>query len=142
MFTERIPRDDQDSDLAVKLTRSEELFGSLNWAIEGDQRLREQGYFTGERSPSESQSLWQKNGGSIDRFISKHVEIVRSDDAKVSKEMMYAAYTQFVEDHDATPETQHMPTRKLNSIDGIESSQRRFNGELKSAFVVDEELAT
>lgn len=135
MFTEQIPRDDQDSDLAEKLTRPEELSGILNWAIEGYQRLREQGHFTGERSPSETQSLWQKNGGSIDRFISKPVEIVRSDDAKVSKATMYAAYTQFAENHDTTPETQHMLTRKLNSIDGIESSQRRFNGEPKSAFV-------
>jgi putative DNA primase/helicase len=47
----------------------------LNWAIDGWERLLEQGYFTGEeRYAFEKRKRWQAWGDSVNEFISECVE--------------------------------------------------------------------
>lgn len=123
-FNEQVPEDDRDENLDVKLTTSEELSGVLNWALEGYQRLQRQGHFTAERGPEETRTLWQKNGASIEQFIHEHVEI--APDKITMKDMMYAAYQTFAEEHGVTPEDKGKLTRKMMTLDGVDTTQRRF----------------
>lgn len=133
VFPNQIPREEQDRDLVSKLTTPSELSGILNWAIEGYQRLQSRGYFSGERPPDETRALWNKNGGSIERFIHEHLELV--PDEKIPKEIVYVAYQEFAESLGATPESQNMLTRKLKSVDGVDDGQRRFNSGRKHAYI-------
>lgn len=132
-FDQQVPGDQQDRKLCERLTTQRELSGVLNWAIEGYQRLQNQGRFTAECTPDETRALWQKNGGSIDRFIHQHVETER--DAVTSKETMYTAYKKFAESHGTVPENKSKLTRNLRMIRGVETKQRRFDGERKWAYV-------
>jgi len=133
VFDQQIPKDERDQDIDEKLTTPEELSGVLNWAIEGYQRLQERGQFTAERTPDETRALWQKNGGSIDRFINQHIEVV--PDAKETKELVYAAYQEFAGSHGTKPESKSMLTMKLKSLDGVGTGARRFSGDRKQAYV-------
>ncbi|SDG11832.1 DNA primase family protein [Halorientalis regularis] len=131
-FNEQVPKDDRDENLDAKLTTSEELSGVLNWGLEGYQRLQRQGCFTAERSPEETRALWQKNGASIEQFIHEHVE---TDPNKTTpKEMMYAAYQTFAEEHGVTPEDKGKLTRKLTTLDGVDTRQRRFESGRKRVY--------
>lgn len=131
-FDQQVPPDERDRRLDEKLTTPQELSGILNWAIEGYQRLQTQEQFTAERGPDETRALWQKNGGSIDRFIHEHIDVVR--DAAEPKEWVYTAYKEFADSNGAAPESKNMLTRKLKTLDGVGVSQRRFNGTPKHAY--------
>ncbi|MCU4728580.1 DNA primase family protein [Halapricum hydrolyticum] len=123
-FNEQVSEDDRDKYLDAKLTTPEELSGVLNWALEGYQRLQRQGHFTAERGPDETRALWQKNGASIEQFIHEHVET--APDKTTTKEMMYAAYQTFAEEHGVAPEAKGKLTRKITTLEGVDTSQRRF----------------
>jgi len=131
-FDQQVPKDSRDQKLNEKLTTSEELSGILNWALEGYQRLQDQGQFTAARSPDETRALWQKNGGSIDRFIYEYVETV--EDAAIPKEMMYTAYKEFAASYGAAPESKSKLTTKLKTLDGVDTSQRRFENKRKRVY--------
>lgn len=131
-FNNQISEKEQDENLDAKLTTSEELSGVLNWALEGYQRLQRRGHFTGERGPDETRSLWQKNGASIEQFIHEHVET--APNKMTSKEMMYAAYQTFAEEHGVAPEGKGKVTRKLTTLNGVDTSQRRFDSGRKRAY--------
>jgi P4 family phage/plasmid primase-like protien len=63
--------DDQQID-KEELMEEINFSGVLNWAIEGMERLKEQGGFTGEVDPLETQELWKEYGDHFDRFISNY----------------------------------------------------------------------
>jgi putative DNA primase/helicase len=131
-FNEQVSEDDRDKYLDAKLTTPEELSGVLNWALEGYQRLQRQGHFTAERGPDETRALWQKNGASIEQFIHEHVET--APDKTTTKEMMYAAYQTFAEEHGVAPEAKGKLTRKITTLDGVDTSQRRFESGRKRVY--------
>ena len=132
-FDQQVPDDDEDKGLDEKLTTPDELSGILNWAVKGYQRLQTQQHFTAEREPDKTRALWQKNGGSIDRFIHDHINTVR--DAAEPKEWVYTAYKEFANSYGAAPESKNKLTRKLKTLDGVGVSQRRFNGTPKHAYI-------
>ncbi|EMA49258.1 DNA primase family protein, partial [Halococcus thailandensis] len=74
-FPNYYPPNDRDPELRGRLTEPEALSGVLNWAIEGWQRLQDQGYFTNEeRLAHDKRQRWQSWGDSVDEFISECVE--------------------------------------------------------------------
>jgi putative DNA primase/helicase len=131
VFPERIPRDEQDTKLSGKLTADGELAGVLNWAIEGYQRLEEQGRFTNEPTPSDNQRIWESYGNSVERFISRRLD--REPDASVRKNEAYAAYESFAKSEGMEVVTKHKFTSILKQNDAS-VVQRRFDGERKRVY--------
>jgi putative DNA primase/helicase len=79
-FPNHYPAGQREHGLKRRLAEPERLSGVLNWAIEGRQRLLEQGYFTNEdRYPYEKCQRWRKWGDSIKRFTEEVCE--RDEDA-------------------------------------------------------------
>lgn len=74
-FPKEVPKEDRiDRDKLVnKLAGEEENDKILNWALEGLERLEEQGYFTNQLSTYEVQEKWKEYGNSAERFTSKYL---------------------------------------------------------------------
>ena len=131
VFPERIPREEQDTKLSQKLTTDEELSGLLNWAIEGYQRLEEQGRFTNEPLPDENRHLWEQYGDSVERFISQHLD--RESGEAVRKDEAYARYEEFAKARGLEVASKHNFTSTLKDK-GSSVEQRRFDGERKRVY--------
>lgn len=79
-FPNHYPTDERDPTLRDRLSTDEALSGVLNWAIEGWDRLLEQGHFTGEEQEAwAKRRRWQSWGEVVDKFLSDCVE--RDEDA-------------------------------------------------------------
>jgi len=81
---------DTDPFLRNKLTTPEELSGILNWALEGLERLLEQGYFSGEYNypPSKVREIWNELSDPLASFMSS--EWVKWDsDAITTRDELY-----------------------------------------------------
>lgn len=131
VFPQRILRQEQDPKLSEKLTTDEELAGILNWAIEGYQRLEEQGQFTNEPTPSDNRRIWEMYGDSVERFISRRLD--REPDASVRKDEAYAEYETYAKSEDMEVVTKHKFTSALKEK-GASVKQRRFHGDRKRVY--------
>lgn len=72
IFPESVPRDQQDTELTDTLL--DELPGILNWALEGYQRLMDQGRFTDEPYPHQNREKWERYGNSVDQWFDRYTE--------------------------------------------------------------------
>lgn len=112
-FPRYYPPDDRNPDLGGRLTQPRALSGVLNWAIDGWDRLRRQGRFTGElQYGHDKRKRWLEWGDSIDRFIAECVETDAEATRKSTSEV-YQVYRQWCEDEGEQPSDQHALTNKL-----------------------------
>lgn len=130
-FPTSVPRDERDPDLDNKL--QSELPGVLNWALEGLQRLLQQGRFTADRTPGETQRTWEKWGSSVDRFASVGLEEAPGE--AVPKSKAYRAYIKYCEDESIPAETQHKFTRKLKTGEGVEDGREYIDGKQQRCYM-------
>lgn len=93
-FPTTIPRDERDPRLGEKLR--DELPGVLNWALDGLDRLLDQGGFTGDRNPAQTRETWEAWGSSLGKF--KDAAIKRDPSGWVEKGKLYDAYLRFCRD--------------------------------------------
>ena len=82
-----------DRDILEKMTTPEEMSGLINFALEGLQRLLENGSFTYSRTPSENQILMEKNSNSIVGFIQDCV--MEEEGAWLATNDLYEAYLSY-----------------------------------------------
>lgn len=129
-FPTSVPRDERDPKLDGKL--QSELPGVLNWAIDGLIRLLEQGRFTADRTPGETQRTWEKWGSSVDRFAS--VGLVEAEGEAVPKSDAYRAYVKYCEDESIPAETQHKFTRRLKT-EGVDDGREYIDGKQQRAYI-------
>ena len=94
-FPTTVPRDERDPYLDDKLEA--ELSGILNWALDGLDRLREQGHFSGDLPPAATQDKWRAWGESISRFKQRCLADDPAPDATLLKSDAYEAYQRFCE---------------------------------------------
>lgn len=127
-FPETIPVADRDKHLDDKLQA--ELPGVLNWALEGLQRLMQQGGFTGDRPPGTTQDTWQKWADSVSRF-EQHA--LTEGDSPIAKEKVYAAYLEFCRQEGIPSDTQHSMTSDLKN-EGYMDGREYIDGDRKRAF--------
>jgi len=89
--------DDPDTDPQLKnKIIAEELPGILNWALEGLERLLEQGYFTGEsnNTPERTRNIWNELSDPLSAFM--HSEwVIWSDNNEVSKDFFYQKFQEY-----------------------------------------------
>jgi putative DNA primase/helicase len=116
-FPNHYPPDERDPDLRDRLTEPDTLSGVLNWAVEGWDRLLNQGYFTDEeRYAQAKRERWQAWGDSIEKFISECVE--RDDDAEnVSTGDVHRVYAAWCRENDERPASQQKLTVALKNED-------------------------
>ena len=128
-FPETIPAAERDKHLDQKLQA--ELPGVLNWAIEGLQRLMNNGGFTGDRSPGRTQDTWQKWSDSVSRF--KDAAIDESGDEQIPKTKLYAAYIEYCRQEGIPSDTQHSLTRGLKQ-EGLADGRAYDDGDRVRVF--------
>lgn len=134
-FDNFIPRENRDEDLDEKLTTDEELSGVLNWALEGLDRLLDQGGFNYERTALEKHEIWEEHGNSIDRFISECL-VEGNDGDRISSGKMYDKYVKFCEGNDSLDvEAQNTLTSKIKEKGvGQYKKSIRINGKITRGF--------
>ncbi|WP_158853811.1 phage/plasmid primase, P4 family [Halorhabdus sp. CUG00001] len=129
-FPSTVPKDDRDPHLDEKL--QSELSGVLNWMLEGLQRLMQQGQFTADRTPGETQRTWEKWGNTVDRF--RETCLTKDESEDLPKQTAYQAYHAYCESENLPAETQHKMTRRLKS-EGIADGRTYIDGERQRVFV-------
>jgi P4 family phage/plasmid primase-like protien len=128
-FPETVPAAERDKHLDDKLQA--ELPGVLNWALTGYDRLRQQGGFTADRTPGQTQETWQKWADSVSRFES--AALTDGDDA-IAKSDVYAAYIEYCRQEGIPSDTQHSMTRSLK-LEGYEDGRTYIDGDRQRVFL-------
>lgn len=123
-FPHTVPEPERDPHLLEDL--KEELPGILNWAVDGLERLMDQGRFTGDLYPGETRQKWEEWGDSISRF--KNTCLVKEPDAILPKSVAYEAYTIFGEEYNLPVMSQRKVTRELKRDSGIDDGDRTPEG--------------
>lgn len=91
-----IPREEQDKQLLDKI--ADEKAGVLNWMLDGLDRLLDQGEFTGDRSPEETEEQWQQWASSVKRFKHECIESTGNHDEDIwSKEHIMSIFEEYTE---------------------------------------------
>ncbi|WP_372479699.1 phage/plasmid primase, P4 family [Halomicrobium sp. HM KBTZ05] len=130
VFPQAIPRSEQVDDLDEQLL--EELPGILNWAIEGYQRLEEQGHFTNEPLPYQNREKWERYGNSIEQWLDRCTE--EQPDGFTPKESIgddigaYDSYVAYSRQNGLEVETDSKFTSELKRRDGVSKTRRRIDG--------------
>lgn len=112
-FPRYFPPDDRDPDLKDRLTEPAALSGVLNWAIEGWDRLLDQGMFTGELEYGhDKRKRWLEWGDSVDRFIAECVE-PDPEASRKSTSAVAEVYRKWCDAEGEQPSDQYALTNKL-----------------------------
>ncbi|MDS0258614.1 phage/plasmid primase, P4 family [Haloarcula sp. S1CR25-12] len=136
VFPQAIPNDEQIDDLDEQLL--EELPGILNWAIEGYQRLEEQGRFTNEPLPYQNREKWERYGNSISQWFDRCTE--EEPDGFTPKESTgealgaYDSYVAYARQNGLEVETDSKFTSELKRRDGVSKTRRRIDGTLRYGY--------
>lgn len=130
VFPESVPRSEQNPDLTDELLA--ELPGILNWAVEGYQRLQEQGRFTNEPEPWQNRDKWERYGNSIEQWLDRYTEI--DEDEFTPKRTVddvvgaYDSYKAFARKNNLEIESDRKFTSELKRKPEIRATQQRFHG--------------
>lgn len=115
-FPNHYPAGERDPDLRDRLTTDEALSGVLNWAIEGWNRLLEQGHFTNEEHEAYAKrQRWQSWGETVDEFLSDCVERDENAD-RITTSEAFERFKAWCRENGRDPDTK----------------QRSFTGKLKN----------
>jgi phage/plasmid-associated DNA primase len=116
-----IPRSEQDKELLDKI--EEELSGVLNWALEGYDRLMEQGEFTADRDPSDTEEMWQKWSSSAKRFLHECIEVTGNRDGDtIDKGVTMKVFEEYVERRGMPSASQQTMTKTITSDNEVTHS--------------------
>lgn len=130
-FPSSVPEPEQDRKLTEKLKG--ELPGVLNWALDGLQRLVDQGGFTNDRTTGATADTWQKWGNTVDRFASVCVET--GADTPIPKKDVYHRYIRFCEQENMPAEPQRVFTRRLKTEHGVTDGKAHVEGRQQRCFL-------
>lgn len=124
----------RDPSLQDHLTDPDMLSGVLNWAIEGWDRLLDQGYFTNEeRYAHAKRERWQAWGDSVDKFISECVE--RDPDAeRITTKQSHRRYAAWCRENGEDPVGQRQFTNTLKDEDVGYKSSIRIDGKVQRGY--------
>lgn len=110
---------DKDDSLPESILSDEELSGLFNWAIEGLQRVLEDG-FTMTGSMEDVKEEWLTRTNPLEIFIEKHCEF--DGETEVVKEDFLEAVNEFCKRHDTATLNMQTVTKKLKTK-GVETTR-------------------
>ena len=87
----------KDPDIVSKILCEEELSGMLNWALEGFERLQEQGDFSYTKSTEDVKREWTRKANSFEAFCMDCLE--EDFDSFITKAEMRRAYHLYCKEH-------------------------------------------
>lgn len=94
-FPETIPDEDQVPEFHDRLLDEREAI--LNWMLDGLDRLRDRGRFTGERDLDKKQNIAEESGDALDRFKQTALEITGEQTHLVHARDLYDFATAFAD---------------------------------------------
>jgi len=125
---------DRDPELPTRLTTPERLSGVLNWAIEGWQRLLEQGHFTNEERRSfDKRQRWQQWGDSVDKFIAECVETDPDAPNRTTNDA-YKRYTAWCKENNMKAVSQQKLTNSLKTEEVGYAQSVRVRGSVQRGY--------
>ena len=92
-FTETIPEDEQDPDLAEKITKNE-LPGIFNWVIEGLDRLTRNKRFTEPATVREANKSFREQSDSLALFL-EDSGIIAGRDCSTQVSALYSRFSSY-----------------------------------------------
>ena len=108
---------DTDPEILDKITSPDEMSGLLNWALEGLQRVLQQGHFSMTKSRGDIQKKWIMQTDSLRSFVDKCCEF--SHDYHIEKSYFYELYQRYCEFHDIECLIEGEVTKQLPSMKPI-----------------------
>ena len=132
IFPESVPPEEQVPKRQLLSELTDELPGVLNWALDGLDRLRENGGFTDAPGPAEVRRRWEQYGTPVERF--KTTGLIKEPGEAVEKERVWRAYIDFCVEHDHQQPTKQQLTRELTKDSRIGESQHRIDGDRKRVY--------
>ncbi|MBX0284733.1 hypothetical protein EGH22_00180 [Halomicroarcula sp. F28] len=112
-----IPPEEQDRDLINKI--EDELPELLNWALEGLERLEEQGEFTADRSREDTAELWQKWSSSVKMFKGEMLEKTTDGGDIISKDHLVQVFEKYCEIKGMPSATKQTITKTITAEAGV-----------------------
>jgi putative DNA primase/helicase len=128
-FNETIPENEQDSELADKIIKSE-LSGVFNWILDGLNRLLKQKKFTDSDTVRKMNKDFREQSDSVQMFLSDN-NYQKSADDYVSLKELFNEYKQFCLDDGFRFLNKTNFSKRLES-NGIQVETRNFG---KAAYV-------
>jgi len=119
---------DADPNLLSKLTTDGELSGLFNWALEGLERLLEQGGFTKSTAQEEIKDRWIKETDSLRSFVMAKVE--EDEENYVSKDAFMIEYKKWCKSNNLGPVSKEKIGRDLPTLCNAIKGRRRIMGNL------------
>ncbi|MFB6208255.1 MAG: phage/plasmid primase, P4 family [Candidatus Nanohaloarchaea archaeon] len=105
---------DKDPEILEKLTRNEELSGVFNWAIEGLERLLEQGKFSNSESVKATKERYRQTSDPVKAFIDS--KVTQDSENVIPKSVVYERFKRYCEENDQPVKPQQNLTKKLKSM--------------------------
>lgn len=126
-FPDTIPREERDLGLKERL-RENDLPGILNWALDGRDRLHQQGEFTRDRSLMDTRLTWLSWRSAPLRFLFDRCEITGDSNDTVERKSAYQAYKEWAANngYDIRPQQsmtnywKQVPHVEVTSHDGMD----------------------
>jgi putative DNA primase/helicase len=124
-----------DPTLPEKLTNEKELSGILNWALEGLQRLMQNGFrFSYNKSVEEIEELYTRASDPVKAFLEE--ETVEDPNAWIVKQDLYQAYVDYVKKHKLmSPLSPTTFFRNLLKYRKLATEHKNIKGERKWVYV-------
>jgi len=104
-FPYKFEGESDDPNILDKITTEEEMSGLLNWALEGLQRVLENGRFTHSRTTDEIREDYVKKSNPVLAFVEGN--IVPDSSGEISKEELYRIFCDYCD-------TTGLPTKPKN----------------------------
>ncbi|MHC3378201.1 phage/plasmid primase, P4 family [Haloarcula sp. H-GB5] len=123
-FPHTVPRAERDNDLKERLADPETLSGVLNWALDGYDRLHEQGGFTRDRPLMETRMKWLGWRAAPLRFLFDRCTITGNSDDDVGKKEAYQAYKEWATREGADIHPQESMTQLWKQVPFVEATTR------------------
>jgi len=98
--------------------------GILRWALEGLERVLENGGFPSERPPEETRRRWESLSGPIGRFKTDRLTVTGDPQDVVPKDTLHPVYKQFCRQEGVFAESKKQFTKTLTQDPRIESRKR------------------
>lgn len=112
-----IPPEEQDRRLVDKI--EDEQSELLKWSLEGLQRLEEQGGFTGDRSRSETEQMWQKWSSSVKMFEAECLEATGDEGDIIGKDRLMTVFNKYCELKGMASATKQTVTKTITAESGV-----------------------
>ncbi len=140
-FDNQIPRGEQDEDLEDRLTEPEVLNGIFKWALDGMQRLQNQGEFTREPGSLATKELFNMYDSGPKRFVHEVCELKykaseedrKAKDWRISSAKLHEHYQEWAEDRTefSTFGIQKF-SGKVHELPNVEETRVRVEGVQKN----------